>query len=141
MILIDTVHVEPIRTTVFSNLVESSQYAKEEMSRITGITGMTEPYVPLGICMTGLVGYVTKDIWFPYVYQSSSYVIELVKRSTSRIVYAVKTLAGTLIAYVQYIYDTLGGDPSGKGFPTIKRVSFEEVETPHPDSPVFLNSK
>lgn len=139
MILIDTVHFEPIRTTVFSNFVESSQYAKEEMSRITHIP---EPYVPLGICMTGLVGYVTKDIWIPYVYQSSSYVVELVKRSTSRIVYAVKTLAGTLIAYVQYIYDTLGGGfPSGKGFPTIKRVSFEEVETPHPDSPVFLNTK
>lgn len=139
MILIDTVHVEPIQTMVFSKFIDTSQHAKEEMSRITG---MTEPYVPLGLCMTGLVGYVTKDIWVPYMTQCGTYVVELVKRSTSRIVYAVRTLSGTLIAYIQYIYDTLGGGfSSGKGVPTLKRVSFEEVETPHPDSPVFLNSK
>lgn len=129
MILIDTG-----KQTMFTRIVDTTNTVKEEMNRIAY---MPEPYVPLGICMSGLVGYVTKDIWIPYMYQGSEYVVTLVKRSATNIVYAVSSITGTFVAYLHYVYDTLRGTFIHKP----KRVTFEEVETPHPDSPVFLNEK
>ena len=130
MILIDTGN-----QSLFTRFVEQTNTVKEEMSRIAY---MPEPYVPLGICMSGLVGYVTKDIWVPYLYQSSEYVVRLVKQTASSAVYMVTSITGAFVTYLHYVYDTVYGQFLPK---PSKRVTFEEVETPHPDSPVFLNTK
>lgn len=104
MILIDTLQ-QSMMSTLLEKTENATEYAQEEFSRVSQETNTSTVY--LGCVMTGIVGYVTKDLWTPYLVRTGKVVYYVVSQCASKVIVSVQTLGGTVVGYMCYVYNAL----------------------------------
>lgn len=107
MILVDNMLEEPrILTHISMSSVNTRMIASEEFA-LAQLNNL--PWMPIGVGMAGIVGMMTRDLWFPFLLHSGEFTYRIVQTGLNTTKMIITDSISHIVHHVCYLWDVARG--------------------------------